>query len=115
MNWVQMLQDTLSRRRRRRPARRRRFSDRFLADLIIKPLESRFVLSGNPVQQELVLSLSGSGNLVVSDAAGTHNDAVTVQAGTQHSQYIITELSQPLDIGTIAGATLSQDGHTAFV
>ena len=104
MKLVQLLQEKLSRRRRRRPARRPRFSDRFLADLVIKPLESRFVLSGNPVQPELVLSLSGSGNLVISDAAGTHNDAVTIQSDTQHSQYIVTDLSQPLDVAAIAGA-----------
>src|SRR5438067_2499427 len=116
MKLLRLFQEGLSRRRRRRPAQRGRFRERFAADLVIKPLENRLVLSsGNVLQPELVLTLSGSGNLVISDALGTHNDTVTVQSDTQHAQYIVTDPSQALNVGSINGATLSPDGHAAFV
>src|SRR5262245_30253344 len=116
MKLVRLFQERLSRRRRHRPARRPRFSQRFAADLVIKPLENRLVLSsGSVLPPELVLTLSGSGNLVISDVQGTHNDTVTLQSDTQHAQYIITDPSQALDVSSINGATLSPDGHTAFV
>ena len=116
MKLVRMFQEKLARHRRRRPTRRPRFSQRFAADLIIKPLENRLVLSsGSVLQPELVLSLSGSGNLIISDALGTHNDTVTLQSDTQHGQYIVRDPSQALNVSAINGATLSTDGHTAFV
>src|SRR5215475_11336063 len=116
MKLVRLFQERLSRRRWHRPARRPRFSQRFAADLVIKPLENRLVLSSDSVlQPELVLTLSGSGNLVISDAQGTHNDTVTLKSDTQHGQYVVTDPSQALDVSSINGATLSPDGHTAFV
>src|SRR3954452_12705286 len=116
MKLLRLFQEGLSRRRRRWPARRARFSQRFAADLVIKPLENRLVLSsGSVLSPELVLTLSGSGNLVISDALGTHNDTVTLQSDTQHAQYIVTDPSQALDVSSINGATLSPNGHTAFV
>ena len=52
-----------------------------------------------------MLTLSGSGNLVISDALGTHNDTVTLQSDAQHGQYIVTDPSQALDVSSIrAGA-----------
>src|SRR5207237_8895299 len=92
MKLLHLFQEQLSRRRRRKPARRPRFSQRFAADLVIKPLENRLVLSsGSVLQPELVLTLSGSGNLVISDALGSHNDTVTLPSDTQHGQYIAGE------------------------
>src|SRR5262249_49684020 len=111
MKLVRLFQERLSRRRRHRPARRPRFSQRFAADLVIKPLENRLVLSsGSVLQPELVLTLSGSGNLVISDAQGTHNDTVTLKSDTQHGQYVVTDPSQALDVSSVNGATLSPDG-----
>src|SRR5205823_8973315 len=43
------------------------------------------------------------------------NDTVTMQSDTQHRQYIVTDPSPALDVSSINGATLSPNGHAAFV
>src|SRR5438874_11155536 len=101
MKLLRLFQEGLSRRRRRRPARRPRFRERLAADLVIKPLENRLVLSsGYVLQPELVLTLSGSGSLVISDALGTHNDTVTLQSDTQLALYLVTNSSRARNAGS---------------
>ncbi len=116
MKIVRWFQETLTRRRRRRPARRPRFADAFAAALVIKPLESRVVLNGAPiiplVGTELALV---NDNLVIRDVGGSQNDTLTIQADSSTSNYVISDANNALSISGIDGASLSADGHTAYV
>ncbi len=81
MNLTRWFQDRLGNRRARKARRpRRRFDDRFAARLVIKPLESRLVLSANV---ETFLSLSG-GDLLIEDVVMPDGkaDTLTIQSDT---------------------------------
>ena len=61
-----------------------------------------------------MLALSG-GNLHITDVSADHANSITIQANANTSQYVINDSTRLLNVSGIGGATLSQDGHTAFI
>ncbi|MDX1948441.1 MAG: LamG-like jellyroll fold domain-containing protein [Pirellulaceae bacterium] len=109
----------LSNKRRSAPHKRRRarrrFAEDFSAQLLVKPLENRLVLSGTPVT---MLTLDASGNLVITDTTN-HADTLTIKADTTDAnsanhKFVITDPNQLLGT-SIDGATTSADQHTIEV
>ena len=101
-------------KRKSRPRRQERrhaprpFAERFAANLFVKPLESRLLLSA-----ATELTLDAGGNLVITGVAD-QADTLTIQADTAQRKYIITDPHQTLET-SIAGATTSDDQHTIEV
>lgn len=65
-----------------------------------------------------VIRIDASGNLVVEDFIATKPDNLTIQADVANSQYIIadpTVTSTIFFLGSVPGATISADAHTAFI
>jgi hypothetical protein len=106
MNVTKWIKDKLSRTRTwRRRQSRRRFEEQFAAELMVKPLENRYVLTMN----ELSIVLNG-GMLTITDGID-HDANVSIQA-TVDGQYAITDLNHDQRV-TLNGDTVP--GSTAFV
>src|SRR5687767_394822 len=107
MNIAKWIKEKLSRTRTwRRRCLRKRFEEQFAAELMVKPLENRFVLSTN----ELAITLNAAGVLNIADAAGNYNDAISIRA--EGNQYAITDLTGNQTL-TFNGAAVG--ANTAFV
>lgn len=70
-------------------------------------------ITGTSAPVDLTAALDGSGNLVLTESNGAHNDAIL--AKTQGGAFVFTDPTHAFGTTGIAGATVSADQHTLTI